>query len=135
MGKEPSNYTFNSVIELEQEGGNRAILSVNAGALVTTDAMLDAPDAGGGLDTLMDFVRTAAGDDRISIDDSPAASEYRTAYRNFSLADFLRSCGNLHMECERLLQIYCRQCAITMNCEQLASAGRSWPASTPQPTC
>ena len=84
MGKEPSNYTFNSVIELEQEGGKPRNPFVNAGALVTTDAMLDAPDAGGGLDELMDFVRTAAGDDRISIDEQVAASEYRTAYRNFS---------------------------------------------------
>lgn len=58
VGKEPSNYTFNSVIELEQEGGKPRNPFVNAGALVTTDAMLDAPDAGGGLDELMDFVRT-----------------------------------------------------------------------------
>ena len=112
---------------------------VNAGALVTTDAMLDAPDAGGGLDELMDFVRTAAGDDRISMDEQVAASEYRTAYRNFSLAYFLRSCGNLRTECERLLQIYCRQCAIAMHCQQLASnwpaSAGSWPVSTPQPTC
>jgi glutaminase len=72
-GQEPSNYTFNSIIELEQEGGKPRNPFVNAGALVTTDAMLDAPDAGGGLDELMDFVRTAAGDDRISIDEQVAA--------------------------------------------------------------
>lgn len=125
VGKEPSNYAFNSVIELEKEHGKPRNPFVNAGALVTTDAMLSAAGSGAAaLGELLDFVRTAAFDEGVSINEQVAASEYRTAYRNFALAYFLRSCGNLHSECEELLHAYCRQCAIEMSGEQLASAGR-----------
>lgn len=98
VGKEPSNYAFNSVIELEKEHGKPRNPLVNAGAIVTTDALRDAAGPDAALDELPGFVRTAASTDAISINEEVAASEYQTAYRNFARAYFLRSCGNLQSE-------------------------------------
>lgn len=124
VGIEPSNYAFNSVEELEKRNGKPRNPFVNAGALVTTDAMLDTADGPRAMDALLAFLRTAANDSEIEANERVAESEIATADRNFALAYFLRSCGNLHHSCEQVLQTYSRQCAVQMSCEQLARAGR-----------
>ena len=70
------------------------------------------------------FVRAAAADDAIYIDEALARSEKLTGHRNWSLAHFLTSCGNLDHACELTLGTYFHQCAIEMTCEQLARSGR-----------
>ena len=45
-------------------------------------------------------------------------------FRNASLANFLRACGNLHHAPELTLGVYFHHCAIAMSCRQLALAGR-----------
>lgn len=124
VGREPSNYAFSSIVELENANGIPRNPFVNAGALVITDANLDRDDPATMLDKLLTFVRTIADDADIHINEAMASSEYASANRNFALAYFLRSCGNLHHACEVVLQTYCRQCAIEMSCEQLARSGR-----------
>ena len=124
VGKEPSNYAFNSVIELENENGKPRNPFVNAGAIVTTDVILSGGEPKSTLGELLLFIRTAAADDQIFINEKVAAAESRTGHRNIALAHFLRSCNNLDNECDRVLGTYFHQCAIEMNCEQLANAGR-----------
>jgi len=122
--KEPSGNAFNSIVQLETEDGIPRNPFINAGAIVTTDSILSGKTPRETLAEILTFVRAAAGDDDIYINETVAKSENKTGHRNYSLAHFLKSCGNIENECDCTLGTYFHQCAIEMTCEQLARAGR-----------
>lgn len=124
VGREPSSNAFNSVVDLELEKGKPRNPFVNAGAIVVTDEILAGRAPKQALSEILWFVRAAAGDNAIFIDESLANSEKITGHRNWSLAHFLKSTGNLKHACDLTLGTYFHQCAIQMNCVQLAHAGR-----------
>ncbi|WP_295074078.1 glutaminase [Tabrizicola sp.] len=122
--REPSGLAFNSILQLESEQGIPRNPFINAGAIVTTDAALGNRQPREYLAELLLFLRTAAGDEDIHIDRAVAKSETETGHRNFALAHFLKAEGNLRNAPELVLGAYFHQCAIAMNVEQLAQAGR-----------
>ncbi len=124
VGREPSGRSFNSILQLEQENGIPRNPFINAGAIVVTDAILAGSTPREALATLMTFIRTAADDDSIYINDEVARSERETGHRNYSLAHYLHSCDNLLHEPDWTLGTYFHQCAVEMSCRQLARAGR-----------
>jgi glutaminase len=123
-GREPSSNAFNSIVDLELEKGKPRNPFVNAGAIVVTDAIMAGRAPRDALAEILRFVRAAAGDDAIYIDKALAKSENLTGHRNWSLAHFLKSTGNLEHDCDLTLGTYFHQCAIEMTCTQLARAGR-----------
>lgn len=124
VGREPSGRAFNSILQLENEKGVPRNPFINAGAIVVTDVILTSSSPKEALAGLMTFIRAAADDQEIYINDSVARSEKETGHRNFALAHYLRSFGNLENEPELTLGTYFHQCAIEMSCRQLAMAGR-----------
>jgi glutaminase len=124
VGREPSGSAFNSIVQLEQEHGIPRNPFINAGAIVVADTLLGAHTPRGALAEILSFVRQIAEDETIAIDPAVAQSEARTGFRNASLANFLRACGNLHHAPELTLGVYFHHCAIAMSCRQLALAGR-----------
>ncbi len=124
VGREPSGKAFNSIVQLEQENGKPRNPFINAGAIVTTDAVLVGNTPRSALAEILLFLRTAAGDDDIVINDAVARSELATGHRNFALAHFLKAHDNLTNSCDCVLGTYCHHCAIEMTCTQLARAGR-----------
>ncbi len=123
VGREPSGSRFNSIVQLEQEKGVPRNPLINAGALVVTDALLAGGDPVATIAEITDFMRRQAEDPSVSIDPEVAASEEQTGFRNASLANFLRAFGNLHGAVSDVLRVYFNQCALSMNCRQLARAG------------
>ncbi len=123
VGREPSGQAFDSMFLLEQEKGRPRNPFINAGAIVTTDAVLEGTEPKAALASILRFVREAAGDDAIHINESVAQSEIATGHRNFALAHYLLSHGNLQHPPELTLGTYFHQCAIEMSCTQLANAG------------
>lgn len=123
VGREPSGHAFNSILQLEHENGIPRNPFINAGAIVVTDVILARSSPAEALAGLVGFIRTAADDD-VYINDKVALSEKNTGHRNFALAHFLRSFGNLTHSPELTLGTYFHQCAIEMSCRQLAMAGR-----------
>jgi glutaminase len=123
VGREPSGSRFNSIVQLEQEKGIPRNPFINPGALVVTDALMaeDGPDAC--LAEISQFMRELADDPSVSIDPEVATSEALTGFRNASLANFLRAFGNIHNPVADVLRVYFNQCALSMNCRQLARAG------------
>ncbi len=124
VGREPSGRAFNSIVQLEQEGGRPRNPFINAGAIVTTDEILTGREPRETLAEIVQFIRAAAGDDDIHINDAVAASETAHGHRNFALAHFLASCGNLNNAPEKTLGTYFHHCAIEMSARQLAMSGR-----------
>ena len=124
VGREPSGLAFNSILQLEQEGGIPRNPFINAGAIVVTDAALEGYAPREYLGELLGFIRTAAGDEDIHINKAVARSETETGHRNFAIAHFMRAHGNLANPPELTLGAYFHQCAIEMTTDQLALAGR-----------
>ena len=124
VGREPSGRAFNSIVQLEQEQGRPRNPFINAGAIVTTDAVLGNRQPRDALAEIVQFVRAAAGTDDIHINDAVAASETAFGHRNFALAHFLASCDNLNNLPELTLGTYFHHCALEMTATQLAMAGR-----------
>ncbi|WP_373235428.1 glutaminase [Cohaesibacter celericrescens] len=124
VAREPSGNPFDSILKLEQEKGKPRNPFINAGAIVTTDALLSGHAPKEALSEIIQFVRAAAEDDDIHINARVAQSEKATGYRNLALAHYLRSYDNLVNEPDYTLGVYYHQCAIEMTTVQLAKAGR-----------
>jgi glutaminase len=124
VGREPSGRAFNSIVQLEQENGRPRNPFINAGAIVTTDEILTGRLPREALAEILQFVRAAAGDDNIHINNAVASSEKAHGHRNFALAHFLASCGNLNNTPNKTLGTYFHHCAIEMSARQLAMSGR-----------
>jgi len=124
VGREPSGQAFNSILQLEREAGRPRNPFINAGAIVVTDAILSGHQPRELLAELMQFVRAAAEDDDIHINEAVARSETLTGHGNMALAHFMCAHGNMQNDPDLTLGAYFHQCAVEMTCEQLALAGR-----------
>lgn len=124
VGREPSSHVYNSGQELEEKNGHPPNPFVNAGAIVTTDALLVSGTPKETLAEILHFARLAVSDNEIYINSAVAKSEIATGHQNWALAHMLRAKGNLCNDCELVLGTYFHHCAIEMTCEQLALFGR-----------
>lgn len=120
VGREPSGTAFNSLVQLETERGLPRNPFINAGALVVTDVLCRR--FVGAETALVQFVRRLCGAADVDYDTRVANSELQHAERNRAMAHFIASFGNLQMPPETVIDAYCRQCAIEMNCVELARA-------------
>jgi glutaminase len=58
----------------------------------------------------------------LEIDPTVAASELANAWQNRAIASLMRGKGTILRDPEAVVAAYCRQCALTMSCRQLARA-------------
>ncbi len=118
--REPSGDPFNSPALLDEEGGIPRNPFINAGALVVADILLSAfvdPR-----EELLRFVRSRSGSHRVRANPEVAAGERATGHRNAALAHLLASHGNLVHPVEEVLDFYCFQCSLEMDCRELAAS-------------
>ncbi|MFP7572131.1 glutaminase [Marivita sp. S2033] len=125
VGREPSGASFDSVVLLEREKGRPRNPFLNAGAIVTTDALLSGREPKMALSEILELIKYMSGSDDIYINEDVAASEQETGARNKALAYYLQSHGNLENDPALTLGTYFHQCAIEMTTDQLAMAGAS----------
>ena len=121
---EPSGSAFNSIVQLESERGIPRNPFINAGAIVVLDILRGQSTPREAVAELLRFVRFASGDARVFVDETVAASEAETGFRNVALANYMKSFGNIHAPVGDALSVYFHQCSIAMSCRQLAMAGR-----------
>jgi glutaminase len=124
VGREPSGSPFNSIVQLERECGIPRNPFINAGAIVVTDVILSGHQPREALGEILRFMQFVADDPSIAIDESVAASEQRTGFRNIALANYMKSFDVLENPVDFTLGVYFHHCAIAMSCRQLAMAGR-----------
>ena len=77
---------------------------------------------GGAKNALIKLIRKLGNKADIGYDRAVAQSELRTAHRNAAMAHFMKSFGNLNNDVDDVIEAYCRDCAISMNCVDLARA-------------
>ena len=129
VGREPSGSAFNSIVQLEAEGGRPRNPFINAGAIAVTDLVTHAAGADGndpraGVGAILRLVRQLAQDESIAVDGAVVYSEAATGHRNAALAHFMKAHGTIDGPVDATLSAYFHQCAIAMSCRQLARAGR-----------
>jgi len=124
VGREPSGSAFNSIVQLEAEGGRPRNPFINAGAIAVTDMISDGHETREGIGAILRLVRKLAEDDSIAVDGAVAFSEAGAGFRNAALANYMRAFGVISGPVESTLEVYFHQCAIAMSCRQLARAGR-----------
>ncbi|HIO95698.1 MAG TPA: glutaminase A, partial [Campylobacterales bacterium] len=121
VGVEPSGNAFNSLVQLEYEGGIPRNPFINAGAIVVMDALIS--HYGGdysALEKVLTFAREISDNPKIKFDAVVAKSEMEHASRNLSLAHLMKSFGNFDNDVRNVVQTYFKQCAIVMNTENLS---------------
>jgi glutaminase len=122
VGVEPSGDAFNS-IELEK-GTNRPFNPmINAGAITVT-AMLYDHFGDQAFDKILERFSLAAGR-QLSLDEDVYRSEAATGHRNRAIAHLLLNFGMIPAKVNEALDLYFKQCAILINCRDLATMGAS----------
>jgi len=82
VGREPSGSAFNSIVQLEQEGGVPRNPFINAGAIAITDLVLAGHTPKEAIGEVVRFLRYLCDEDDIIIDQDVARSEQATGFRN-----------------------------------------------------
>ncbi len=123
VGKEPTGDPFHSIAKLELMQPSRPLNPmINAGAIAVT-SMIKGDDPWEKTDRLLNLTRRLTRSDNIRINERVYLSEKKTADRNRALAYFMRDNGTIHGDAEEILEVYFMQCAIEIDCSDLAYMG------------
>ncbi|WP_223588878.1 glutaminase A [Neobacillus bataviensis] len=122
VGMEPTGDPFNSIAKLETMPAKPLNPMINAGALVVTH-MLKGDSVEERFNRLLGFIRELAGDSSIGYCENVARSEFESADLNRALCYFLKQHNLITEDVETLMDLYTKQCAVEMNCLNLARIG------------
>lgn len=117
VGVEPSGEAFNS-ISLDPATGRPLNPMINAGAIATT-SLVPGADPESRWTQLLDTFSAFAGRP-LGMDESVYVSERDTGHRNRAIAHLLRNFGILEANPEEPLDLYFRQCSVSVTCRDLA---------------
>lgn len=121
VDREPSGMRFNSLIQLETEGGVPRNPFINAGAIVVTDALIERR---WNLESsFRNQMRLLAGNPEILYDDEVFHSEQSHGDLNRAIAFVLKAYGNLNADPIAVTNAYFRACSLAMSAADLARAG------------
>lgn len=120
VGVEPSGEAFNS-ISLEAGTGRPMNPMINAGAIATS-SLVQGETRVARLERVLDTMSAYAGR-RLDIDEAVFASERDTGHRNRAIGHLLRNYDILSGDPEDALDLYFHQCAVRVDCRDLALVG------------
>ncbi len=117
VGVEPTGDAFNAII-LDEQSKRPYNPMVNAGAIATTN-LIKGADSTERLNRLLDMFRRYVGHD-VFVDISVFTSERATGHRNRAMAHLMLNFGMIQPNIEESLDLYFQQCAVMVNCKDLA---------------
>lgn len=121
VGVNNTGLAFNSVMAIELNDGHPRNPMVNAGAIATT-ALLPGATAAEQWRLLHDGLSAFAGHD-LAVDDEVFRSESATNGRNLAIAQLLHSYGRIERDPAETVDVYTRQCALSVDARDLAVMG------------
>ena len=116
VGVEPSGDAFNA-ISLDPATGIPSNPMINAGAIAT--AAMVKPGENGALARLTQMFSRYAGRE-VGVDEAVYRSESDTGHRNRAIAHLLKNFGIVDGDPEGAVDLYFRQCSVSMTCRDLA---------------
>ncbi|WP_243385209.1 glutaminase A [Bacillus kexueae] len=123
VGMEPTGDPFNSIAKLETIKPSKPLNPmINAGALAVTN-MIKGKTKDEKIERLLAFIQTLTNNSSVSVCERVARSEFNHAWLNRSMCYFLKEHGIIEGDVEALMEVYTKQCAIEMNCYDLAKIG------------
>jgi glutaminase len=134
VGMEPTGDPFNSISKLETSIPSKPLNPmINAGALAVTN-MIVGESMEEKLGRLLELVHDMTNNAHVSYSEEVARSEYETSHLNRSLSYFMKQHGIIKGDIEELIDVYTKQCAIEVNCLDLARIGAvfAWDGVDPQ---
>ena len=120
VGKEPSGQMFNSLIQLEAEGGIPRNPFINSGALIACD-LLASLDAAPDREILL-FLQRLSGNRGLHSAQNVSRYERKNAHRHMAMAYLMKSFENFENDVGWVVSSYFHNCAIEMSCVDLAQA-------------
>lgn len=120
IGLEPSGEAFNS-ISLEPGTGRPLNPMINAGAIAAS-SLIPGATAAERVARVVGTISAYAGRE-LDVDEAVYASERDTGHRNRAIGHLLRNYGIIEGDPEPSLDLYFRQCAVLVDCRDLALVG------------
>ncbi|BAY24336.1 glutaminase [Calothrix sp. NIES-2100] len=117
VGVEPTGDAFNAII-LDEQSNRPLNPMVNAGAIATT-SLIKGTGASDRLNRMLDMFKRYIGHD-VFVDISVFTSERSTGHRNRAMAHLMLNFGMIDQNIEESLDLYFQQCAVMVNCRDLA---------------
>lgn len=121
VGVNNTGLAFNSVIAIELNDGHPMNPMVNAGAIATTSLMPGSTPQEQ-WETVRRGLSQFAGRDLV-VDEVVYSSEVATNQRNRAIARLLESYGRVTLDPLEVVGVYTRQCALLVDCRDLAIMG------------
>lgn len=123
VGMEPTGDPFNSIVKLESNKPSKPLNPmINAGALAVTNMILG-ESIDEKLGRLLSLLHEMTNNTDLSYSEKVAKSEFETAFLNRSLCYFMKQHDVVEGNVEELLDLYTKQCAILVDCHDLAKLG------------
>jgi glutaminase len=117
VGVEPTGDAFNSIV-LDEVSKRPYNPMVNAGAIATT-SLIKGKGATERLNRMLDMFRRYTGHN-VFVDISVFTSERVTGHRNRAMAYLMLNFGTIDQNLDETLDLYFQQCAVMVNCRDLA---------------
>jgi glutaminase len=117
VGVEPTGDAFNAII-LDEQSNRPLNPMVNAGAIATT-SLIKGTGATERLNRMLEMFKRYIGHD-VFVDISVFTSERSTGHRNRAMAHLMLNFGMIDQNIEESLDLYFQQCAVMVNCRDLA---------------
>lgn len=117
VGVEPTGDAFNAIM-LDEQSKRPYNPMVNAGAIATT-SLIKGSGPTERLNRVLDMFQRYTGQDAL-VDISVFTSERNTGHRNRAMAHLMLNFGMIDQNIEEALDLYFQQCAVMVNCQDLA---------------
>ena len=132
VGAEPTGDVFHSTIKLDNSSRRPFNPFVNTGAIAMTD-LIDGPDLENRFQFLKEKIEDYCGRS-LEFDKSVYESEKSTGHRNRAIVHLMRHFGMVSEKLDESLDLYFRQCSITVNAIDLSMMAATLANSGVQPT-
>jgi glutaminase A len=126
VGREPSGRRFNDFSLNDDNKPHNPL--INAGAIMTSSLFRPELNLSKRFSQLRQGISAIAGDMKIGFSQAVYLSERDTAYRNFALANYMKSQEAFPKGCDILeaTDFYLQLCSMEVNCESLAQCGATY---------